>query len=695
MYGRLESGKKNPTGDDSINGRLLHEIEALSKALFLNKQQTPSKKALPSAAPPSNRRSMSAGKTHFPEPPKTNPSRAFREIPSQKDKKSSSSIWNWKPFKALSHIRHRRFNCLFSLQVHSIEGLPSEFDGVSLVVHWRRQDGEVETRASRVYNGVAKFEEILTHKCSLYGSGNGPHHPAKYEAKHFLICASVVGNPHLDLGKHHVDLTRLLPLTLEELEDEKSSGKWTTSFKLSGKAKGATLSVSFEFLVFGDDAPELSNPKPNRIGTVKPELNHDRADSRAALRRVGSLPGASRRAHEHSNVPPQSVESVKILHEVMPISMSEVLGSVDLGRALTYWKFDEGEFGGASVDSKLEHEVVFSNDRLKSYSLSESVIDACENDDYDDAEFTVIERGIEIAMKNPVKVEEDNKDADDIPVVENIRVDESGNGDGFTGLEIVKLHQHEAYRSNVEELPPVGCDSNKESLFAEELVMEELDPALCDPSVLKVQGLGSFQSQSENTGHLIHVEVKSNYKKGKVGKSLSLDDATASVASEFLTMLGIEHSPFGLSSDSDPESPRERLLKQFEEDSLAGGSGIFGIDIGKDMGMELVGDSVQFGPDNLSEDFEISSFVHAAEGQHQKAAQATKSKTKAKMLEDAEAEALMREWGLNENLFWSSPPGSADGFGSPIDFPPEEPFDLPRSEGLGPFVERMEDSCDR
>ncbi|KAJ8621843.1 hypothetical protein MRB53_030372 [Persea americana] len=435
----------------------------------------------------------------------------------------------------------------------------------------------------------------------------------------------------------------------------------------------------------GVDAIEsqLPNSKLNRIGAVKSELGHDRADARASLGCVGTLPGASRRSH----IPSQSVEAVKILHEDLPSSKSEVSGPVDLGQLLMHGKFNEGEFGSGLVDYKLKHEVVFSDHGSKFYSLSDSLKDACENDS-DDAEFTVIDRGIEVSTKDLVKEEEDNKDAGDIPVVGNIKIDESSKGEGATGLEVVKPNQQdEAYRSNVEEFPIVGWNSQEDSLFTEELIMKELDSALCDPSILKVEESGSSHSQSEDPGQLIHTEVKSIYKKGKVGKSLSLDDATASVASEFLSLLGIEHSPFGSSSDSDPDSPRERLLKQFERDSLACGSGIFGIDIGKEMDMELVNDSVQLDPKNLSEEFELSSFVHTAEAEHQKAAQTLKNKTRAKMLEDAEAEALMREWGLNENSFQSSAPGSADGFGSPIDLPPEEPFLPPLGEGLGPLVQ--------
>ncbi|KAK7273675.1 hypothetical protein RIF29_14733 [Crotalaria pallida] len=82
---------------------------------------------------------------------------------------------------------------------------------------------------------------MLTCTCSISGSRSGHHNSAKYEAKHFFLFTSMVGAPELDLGKHRVDLTRLLPLTLEELEEENSSGTWTTSFRLSGAAKGATM----------------------------------------------------------------------------------------------------------------------------------------------------------------------------------------------------------------------------------------------------------------------------------------------------------------------------------------------------------------------------------------------------------------------------------------------------------------------
>ncbi|KAG2718031.1 hypothetical protein I3760_03G202300 [Carya illinoinensis] len=400
MLSRVEAGKK--VGDDSGNRKLLNEIETISKALYLEKN--PSRSSISRV----NTRSKSSGKTHLPDPQsKLKPD---EEDPSRKEKKS---IWNWRPLKALSHIRNRRFNCCFSLVVHSIEGLPSSFNDVSLCVHWKRRDGVLVTRPVKVLQGMAEFEEKLTHTCSVYGSRNGPHHSAKYEAKHFLLYASVYGVPELDLGKHRVDLTRLLPLTLEELEEEKSSGTWTTDFKLAGKAKGALMNVSFGYLVIGD------NP--------------------SAPRSTGVL--TSR-----------------------------------------------------------------------------------------------------------------------------------------------------------------------------------------------------------------------------------------------------QNSPFGLSSESEPESPRERLLRQFEEEALAGGCSLFDFN-GDGEGQAESGRYAPTGSvwGNLSE---LSSVVQDAEEEPQIASHAEKSKTRAKMLEDLETEALMREWGLNENAFQHSPPKSSDGFGSPIDLPPEGPVELPSlGEGLGPFLQ--------
>ncbi|PHT30807.1 hypothetical protein CQW23_29602 [Capsicum baccatum] len=67
--------------------------------------------------------------------------------------------------------------------------------------------------------------------------------------------------------------------------------------------------------------------------------------------------------------------------------------------------------------------------------------------------------------------------------------------------------------------------------------------------------------------------------------------------------------------------------------------------------------------------------------------EATSIKTRASMLENLETEVLMHEWALNERTFQYSPPKSSSGFGSPIDIPFEDPYQLPPlREGLGPYI---------
>lgn len=93
----------------------------------------------------------------------------------------------------------------------------------------------------------------------------------------------------------------------------------------------------------------------------------------------------------------------------------------------------------------------------------------------------------------------------------------------------------------------------KDGLCTKELLLQELELALNSVSELETVAM-----ESPNI-----MEAKSEY---KLRKSHSLDDVTESVASGFLSMLGLDHSPMGLSFESEPESPRECLLRQFKKD---------------------------------------------------------------------------------------------------------------------------------
>ncbi|CDY52626.1 BnaC07g49520D [Brassica napus] len=282
--------------EDSYNGQLLRDIKEVSKALYLhNAPQRP----LLSLPPPVRSRSVSKGTTE-----------SGVLLPSKK--KKSSVSWDWKkPLKAIAHLGQRRFDVCFHLHVHSIEGLPSNLDGTKLVVRWKRKEEVMSTQPYNVLQGTATFEETLTHRCSVYGTKHGPHRSAKYDQKLFLVCASPVDSPWLVLGKHWVDLARILPLSLEEMEGVRSSRKWNTSFKLSGVADSAVLNLSFDYSV------------------VTSSVCDSASGGNVMLKRVGSVPSMERRS--------SPVDDGKVSHQLSPNLSLDLSRSVDL----LYEKLDE------------------------------------------------------------------------------------------------------------------------------------------------------------------------------------------------------------------------------------------------------------------------------------------------------------------------------------------------------------------
>ncbi|KAF2287058.1 hypothetical protein GH714_037268 [Hevea brasiliensis] len=521
-------GSTNGDGDgNSNNVQLLRDIEAISKALYL--QKTP-QKALIS---PSSVRSKSVEKPRLSESksslhPRTVDTRVTYE------NKKLSSVWNWKnPLKALAHIGRQKFNICFFLHVHSIEGLPPSFDDMNLSVHWKRKDEVLQTRPSRVLKGVAEFDETLMHKCCVYGSRSGPHQSAKYEVKLFLIYVSVIGALGVDMGKQWVDLTRLLPLTLEELEGEKSTGKWTTSFKLAGKTKGATLNVSLGFSVVRDNLIEtrrnmnvsdLVNLMHNRSSMVEKITDVGQTNNNGMLRRVGSVPSD---LNHSSYLSSQSVDPLK----------------------------------------------------LKTGLEFESDKDISRND-YDSIEFTIIEKGIEMPRKEDSESEEFDVQLVDGPRIETINVDEIIKDDDIDLDRKNKLHLEDNFCDNYVDMVSVDDFKHEGSSFCKKgSSMEDLELAFNSFLTSESEKLESPLAIGDFLEQESYMETKTNYKAGKaVKKSLSLDEITESVASDFLNILGIEHSPLGLTSHGDPESPRERLLREFEKEAIASGSFIIEYD---------------------------------------------------------------------------------------------------------------------
>ncbi|XP_057750008.1 protein PLASTID MOVEMENT IMPAIRED 1-RELATED 1-like isoform X1 [Arachis stenosperma] len=708
MLSRGEAGKKSVGGSNNQK-RLLKDVETMSKALYSDRNS--SRNSIPTWS--------SRSKPLLPDPKLRPKSGTGDETNSQKDKRS---IWNWRPLKALSHIRNKRFNCSFYLQVHLIEGLPLNFEDSVLSVYWKRRDGVLVTRQAVVVEGKAEFEEKLTYTCSVYGSRSGPHHSAKYEAKHFLLYASLVNAPDLDLGKHRVDLTRLLPLTLEELEEEKSSGKWTTSFRLTGLAKGGVMNVSFGYLVVGDNAggsrdnhhaPNSLNFRQSSLASMKSDVKARQFDGSSSIRRAGSLQGF---------ISPSlsgSIDEVKDLHEVLPTSKSALASSIDI----LYKKFEEEKVhdplhSEPAVDAFANSVEPVKPDAYASSDLGKDnaedhvgnhtntgpvhdepeldayheKLDTVKQDGYphsDSAkenpdqcqgnEFSVVDKGTEMAPNEPFKLEESmimaHEDSPDV---------DSNCNFGTETLQVssensVILDSFGELNDNSNDQAQVNEFTSKEDgLYTKEQLLQELESALNSVSDLETAALDS-------------PEIMETKYEPKMKEAHSMDDVTESVASEFLSMLGMEHRPMGLNSEGDPESPRELLLRQFEKEALDGGFSLFDFGMGDDDEAEA-GYDASTGSEhwNYSEGIRpsSSSLFQDMCKEHPAESKDVRGKQKAQMLEDLETEALMREWGLSEKVFLQSPSKDRVGFGSPIDLPPEEPPTLPPlAEGLGPFLQ--------
>lgn len=660
MLRKLESRNSSITLGDSNNGQLLRDIEEISKALYLNK------------APSNDVRSKSTGRVRLSESKSSIKPRLRREDSSFRDKKSSS-IWNWKkPLKALTHIGNKKFHCCFYLHVHSIEGLPPNFENLSLCVYWKRKNEAVQTSFSRVSQGAAEFDETLLHQCSVYGSTGGPNHPVKYESKLFLLYASVMEAPGLDIGKQWVDLTSFLPRTLEELEGEKSRGKWTTSFNLSGKAKGASLNASFGFWVMQDkynlsgnsNFPKLLSMVQNR-STMDNGIGSSPSDYNRMLQHVGSIQGT---ANYGSDFLHQSFD-VNVCHEVLLRTGLELSKSINC----LYQKLDEGSLCiSTEVDSQ----------QLEQYKPKLNFVSAEEKDGYG---WDVTEMGIETSENEHLETDQGASHTFDGPTIETINVHEILNDcDLDFNKETMSISKDENCTNCGDEVVVNDGKVETHRNFTRVLSMGELESAGNSQLTSEAADLDPSVDSRECIEQENHMEVKASY---KANRSFSFDDVAESVATDFLNMLEVDHRSFSASSVGDPESPRELLLRQFEEEALASGDSIFYFDAKQeesDVGGNI---ATRLGCGDYSRDSELSLIVQDAEEEHNRDSELLKRR-KAKILEDLETEALMRAWGLDEKDFQNSPRTCSGGFGSPIELPPQERYQLPPlEEGFGPYVE--------
>uniref|UniRef100_A0A0E0C6Y6 C2 NT-type domain-containing protein n=1 Tax=Oryza meridionalis TaxID=40149 RepID=A0A0E0C6Y6_9ORYZ len=675
-------GAADRAGGDAGDAALARDIVTLHKALSLDHSASSRRRrSLPLPAP-----SVADQARHK---PRLKPSSSTRKLlPSASSSSSSSaaaaastssssSFWK-KSLTAISHLGRRRLDCAFALHVHSVDGLPAALDGSPISVHFRRMSLCASTRPVAAALGAASFEEVLTQRSPVYFS-RGAKAAVKYEPRPFVVVAATSA---LELGKHEVDLTRLLPLSFDDLEEGGGSGfgKWSTSFRLSGPARGARLNVTFSCTLVGAAGEQQKG------GEV------------AGLRR-GSM---ARQVSVQTPTPvPARSRDVRVLHEVLPS-----------GRTVKALPF----FGDAGLDVRKEEVPTVESEENESPQSKHCTSVEVRNVDLahpegncDAAEFSVIEQGVEIALEDPEQLK--SVGTDNVADGNEDFRDEVGENEGEAkAVSVGDACAEESVGGKPEEVFSDVCFESEDAGEKKDSMVK----AVSLPTV-ELDGEDQLDAELEDLGCLINslsvvepeqfdspiVEGKRSRRLSCVGvtegcnsasrmiRSRSMDASSDFVASEFLNMLGIEHSPLGATSGSDSESPRERLWKQFEKEALASGNGILGLDF-EDEAEELSYEDDAEEPrcEDFAHDFDLSTIIREAELELQNAIQPIDTRFRAKSLEDEETEALMRQFGLNEKSFQSSPPGSRSGFGSPIDLPPESPIELPPlADGLGPFVQ--------
>ncbi|CAH2044461.1 unnamed protein product [Thlaspi arvense] len=622
----MSSSDREDSSADSYNGQLLRDIKEVSRALYLN--NAPQRPLL--SSPPL--RSNSVSRTHASVSNGQGTTDIGLLLPNKK--KKSLVGWNWKkPLNAIAHFGKRRFDVCFLLHVRSIEGLPSNLDGTKLVVQWKRKDEVMSTKPSKVLQGTAEFEETLTHRCSVFGNKHGPHRSVKYEVKLFLVYASPVDAPWLTLGKHWVDLTRILPLSLEELEGTRSTRKWETSFKLSGLADSAVLNLSFDYSVVTSSVCDSSS------GNVM-------------LKRVGSVPSM-----DHRSSPLDDGKVSNQLSSSLSLDLSE---SIDF----LYEKLSE-QNPQRSTGSDIQ------NEHLGNTEVDLGLETDNQANDSDDTEFAFTGKQVEVYQQGMSRLEEstdpktESSEIEIIDVHELLKDEDAAFSEETHFIDHLSVAELISGASNI--LPEHSVSGGPKCAFSSQFVSESSE-------------IKSSSAMDDSTEKGFFLELKSGYKAAKISaKSLSLDDITESVANDFLNMLELEECAYVYTSDGEPTSPREHLLREFEKEALASGNYLLDLDGGAEYVSDINEESNGF---SFS-----SSSLGVAENKREGKTQLLINRRNAKVLEDLETDTLKREWDLDDNSFNNSLCVCSDGFGSPIELPVDDGLDLPPLEdNIGPFV---------
>ncbi|MCO5591372.1 hypothetical protein L7F22_045355 [Adiantum nelumboides] len=396
------------------------------------------------------------------------------------------SIWSWKPLQAFSHMlssSRDRFNVLFSLQLHCIESLPVPMNGLSLAVLWTCRHHCLRAKPSKIVDGIALFGETLQYQCTIFRTHSSKN-VSRYEAKPCTLSITTAGFNSLELAKHQLDLSSLLPKG-----DVNGSLAWDSchdaSYKLSGMAKGGTLIATFHCYPV-----QKSSSKTNH-GI---QFRQKRTTSR-----IKSL------IHSQCGIP---------LVETKAFSSPLLLAVGDAAQQFHSTGHLDDSKWNALKDSFIEDEVDQSAD-----SYSNNV-----NAPFEFKPPFNQNHLVEFSFSHTVLTADDS-----------ICRDEGLSPFGNTA------HSHDDFFCKGE---GVKCTHG---------LTEQL----------RLQKLCCGRQSHALTGGL-SVEVARCLEQSKT----DIDDDLDSVAEDFLNILGIGVDAGHHNSEDDSESPRERLLRQFEEDRV-------------------------------------------------------------------------------------------------------------------------------
>ncbi|KAJ7517554.1 hypothetical protein O6H91_21G029200 [Diphasiastrum complanatum] len=520
-------------------------------------------------------------------------------------------------------------------------------NGLRLTIHFRHKDNSAQTVPCRVSHGCAEFYETLRISCTVYGSKKASHR-IKYMSECFILSTVAVDVDKLELGKHQLELTRMLPESSDGKGYLEKDLNQTTNFYLSGKAKGGTLMVKFGYEILDKESRHTSgggNDESGKfsIGRGMTSLNNllnspqTRPVAHPANTRLSSP------SVEHLSVVEGEESSDPFIISQGPTSLCQC------DKKFAYFsKFDSKIKKIPQVDP-----LQLGNSAVQASKSSQQQIREVDIAP-EHVEFEVVEHGVEVStlsVNEPMRLpptlvdEEEESDAQK-------QLDVSPPADERLLPSIEESDDRVKYMVRGDQATERGLDipnPEMQSTSDENLLRKNDTENSCNADSLK-RGIGTLQELDKKKSRNIIDDKNSeafSASRTRTGGECVMshsDHEVDVVTGEFLHMLNEEKLSGQHLSNSDQNSPRASLFsKQLKESLLPALPE-----------KQTNGDDEYAASWGSEEELELAAIMDAAETELRKASQKMRSKARAKMLEDAETEALMHEWGLDEKAFQST-----------------------------------------